>query len=78
VGTLPYGPEFTRKFKKLIRERDNYTCQRCGKTQAQEGRVLQVHHLDHNKMNNDPTNLVASCGLCNIWASHHRDEPFNS
>jgi hypothetical protein len=78
AATMPYGPEFTRKFKHLIRQRDNYTCQRCGKTQEQEGRVLQVHHLDHNKENNDPTNVVASCGSCNVWASYHRDEPFRS
>jgi hypothetical protein len=75
---LPYGPGFTRKFKKLIRQRDNYTCQRCGKTQEQEGRVLQVHHLDHDKTHNDPSNLVTSCGSCNVWASYHRDEPFRS
>jgi hypothetical protein len=75
-ASLPYGPEFTRKFKHLIRQRDNYTCRRCGKTQAQEGRVLQVHHLDHNKQNNDPSNLATSCASCNVWASYHRDEPF--
>lgn len=73
---LPYGPGFTRKFKHLIRQRDNYTCQRCGKTQEQEGRVLQVHHLDHDKQHNDPSNLVTACGSCNVWASYHRDEPF--
>jgi hypothetical protein len=76
TSTLPYGPEFTRKFKKIIRERDNYTCQRCGRTQEQEGRVLQIHHLDHDKTHNDPGNLVTACGSCNVWASYHRDEPF--
>lgn len=76
VGALPYGPGFTRKYKRLIRERDNYTCQRCGITQAEYGRALQVHHLDHDKTNNDPTNLVTACGSCNVWASYHRDEPF--
>lgn len=76
TGTLPYGPEFTHKFKELIRERDNYTCQRCGITQDDYGRVLHVHHLDHNKQNNDPTNLVAACNKCNNWASRHRDLPF--
>jgi len=76
TSTLPYGPEFTRRFKKLIRERDNYTCQRCGITQEEYGKTLMVHHLDHNKLNNDPTNLVTACLQCNNWASNHRDEPF--
>lgn len=76
VGTLPYGVEFTRKFKKLIRERDNYTCRRCGITQEEYGRTICLHHLDHNKFNNDPSNLVVSCQSCNIWAWWHPDEPF--
>lgn len=76
TGNLPYSVGFTRKFKRLIRERDNFTCQRCGITQTEYGRTLQVHHLDHNKDNNDPSNLATACGKCNMWASYHRDEPF--
>lgn len=76
TSNLPYGVEFTRKFKKIIRERDNYTCQRCGIIQKEYGRTLQIHHLDHDKFNNDPANLVVACGKCNTWASYHRDEPF--
>lgn len=77
TGTLPYGPEFTKKFKRLIRARDNYTCQRCGKTRAdQNNRVLEIHHIDHDKFNNDPSNLVTVCSSCNVWLSWHRDEPF--
>jgi hypothetical protein len=76
VGVLPYGAGFTKKFKRLIRERDQYTCQRCGLTQDKHWRTLEVHHIDHNKNNNDPSNLVTSCGKCNIWANFHRDEPF--
>lgn len=76
VATLPYGPGFTRKFKRLIRERDNHTCQSCGVTRAEYGQTLQVHHIDHDKNNNDPTNLVTVCGRCNVWYSYHRDEPF--
>jgi len=76
VGVLPYGPEFTRKFKRLIRNRDGHRCQRCGKTREEQGRTMQVHHLDHDKTHNDPLNLVTACNACNIWASYHRDEPF--
>jgi hypothetical protein len=80
IGYLPYGPEFNRKYKRLIRERDGYKCVRCGMTQEEhkaKHRVgLHVHHLDHDKFNNDPSNLVTSCAACNVWASKHKDEPF--
>lgn len=76
VSRFPYGIEFSPQLKKAIRERDNYTCQRCGITQKEYGKTLEVHHMDHDKMNNDPGNLITSCHPCNIWASLHRDEPF--
>lgn len=74
VATLPYGIQFTRKFKRLILQRDKYTCQRCGKTRSEVQNSLQVHHIDHDKMNNDPMNLLTVCCACNIWFSYHRDE----
>lgn len=80
VSMLPYGPEFTRSFKRLIRKRDNFTCQSCGITQDEYRRILHkaldIHHIDHDRFNNDPTNLVTVCNRCNIWYSQHRDEPF--
>lgn len=76
VGTLPYGPDFTKKFKRLIRKRDNNTCQRCGKTRIENKGTMQIHHIDHDKMNNDPVNLATVCNGCNVWLSYHKDEVF--
>lgn len=76
VSVLPYGPGFTRKTKRIILERDGYRCRRCGKQQSELKRGLQVHHLDHDKNNNDHSNLAAACGSCNVWASYHRAESF--
>jgi len=44
---------------KAIRERDGHTCQTCGATER-----LHVHHIDTNKLNNDPSNLVTLCNRC--------------
>lgn len=71
---LPYHPNFTNGFKKLIRQRDGNKCQRCGKTRKREGKELSVHHIDHDKMNNDPSNLVTVCGRCNTYFSAHRNK----
>ena len=76
VGALPYGPEFTKKFKRLIRDRDKHTCQRCGKTREENGHTMHVHHIDHDKKHNDPVNLATVCTSCNVYLSYHQDEPF--
>jgi hypothetical protein len=60
---LPYSPEFD-KLAPEIRERDNHTCQVCDKKEKENGRALDVHHIDYNKDNNDPTNLISLCLEC--------------
>lgn len=64
TGTAPYGPEFTKRFKTLIRERDGFKCRRCGVAQATLPQALHVHHIDFSKTNNDPANLVSLCPSC--------------
>lgn len=76
ISFIPYGAGFTKKYKRLIRDRDNNTCQRCGATRSKDDKALHIHHLDHNPMNNDPVNLVTACHQCNDWAKQHRGEPF--
>jgi len=51
-----------------------HKCHWCGK-EVSWARGLQVDHLDWDKSNNDPNNLVPSCGHCNI--DRMRDETRN-
>ena len=55
---------FTNKLKDEIRERDNCSCQVCGKTQEDLDYKLDVHHIDYNRKNSTPENLVAVCRSC--------------
>lgn len=48
----PYSVEFDKKLKRQIRERDDYTDQLTG----QYGNI--VHHIDYNKQNCNPKNLI--------------------
>jgi len=55
----PYGVEFNHDLKEAIRYRDNYTCQVSGKTEAELKHKLSVHHIDYDKTNNAPSNLIS-------------------
>ena len=66
----PYGKKFNRILKRQIRERDNFICAICWK--KEDGRAHSVHHIDFNKRNNDPSNLITLCGGCHALTSHKR------
>jgi len=72
LSFLPYPPEFNKKLKRRIRERDGNACQFCGT--KENGRELPIHHIDYNKENNDDFNLIALCDFCNIDANVDREK----
>lgn len=55
-----------------IRDRDEWTCRSCGEQRKRWGHYLHVHHIDGNKLNNDPANLISLCAGCHRQA--HRKE----
>jgi hypothetical protein len=62
----PYGREFNDDLKDLIRKRD-VNCVKCGVTEQEVGREhLQVHHVDFDKKNCRPKNLVLLCDKCHL------------
>ena len=73
IGKLPYPFEFTKQLKESIRERDNHICQLCGKTEQENGRKLDVHHIDYNKDNLDWFNLISLCRSCHTKTSWNRE-----
>lgn len=68
----PYGLEFNKELKEKIRKRDNYECQECHKKQEESKGKLSVHHIDYNKKNNSPTNLISLCQKCHVKTNHNR------
>jgi len=59
-----------KNFKEDIKERDNYGCQNedCWGTSDK----LCVHHIDYNKKNCHPRNLITLCVSCNARANSNR------
>jgi len=59
-----YPMGWCNTLKERIRDRDNRRCQLCGKTAKENGRKLDVHHIDEDKHNLHPSNLVTLCASC--------------
>ena len=63
----PYCKEwYNRDFKEIIFERDNYTCQNTICKRASH--LVVRHHIDGNKMNCCPTNIIVLCRSCSAIA----------
>jgi len=58
---------------KLVKDRDRWICQACGKTRKRWGHKLHVHHIDGDKTNNHPHNLIAICSVCHYHAHNDSD-----
>jgi hypothetical protein len=73
-SSFPYPAEFNEELKESIRERDNRICQMpgCGKTEAENGRNLDVHHIDCNRINCSEENLISLCFDCHNKTKHNR------
>ena len=69
----PYTEEFSKTLKEQIRQRDNYQCQECRYFQKDLGYKLPIHHIDYNKKNNDPLNLISLCKSCHCKTNFNRD-----
>jgi hypothetical protein len=79
----PYPEDWTDILRDSIRQRDNYICQICGIHQDELTnifKVLDVHHIDYDKDNLCPSNLVSLCKSCHIKTNFKREnwiESFN-
>ena len=72
ISFEPYSLEWKKEIKDLIKQRDNYTCQICQKLFSQEDKELHIHHIDYNKKNCLPENLISLCHSCHSKTNHKR------
>lgn len=71
ISCEPYCQDWTKEYKEFIKERDDNRClnPHCYKGNS----VLSVHHVDYNKKNCGPSNLITLCISCNSRANKDRD-----
>jgi len=76
----PYGAEFNERLKEQIRKRDSCRCQECFRHQnelyTKSGRKykLTIHHIDYDKKNNNPENLISLCMNCHFQTNFTRED----
>lgn len=69
----PYPLGWNKTFKEQIRYRDGYECQICRVPEVELIRKLDVHHIDYDKKNIDPSNLISLCIPCHIKTNGSRE-----
>lgn len=62
-----------KALSKKIKDRDRWTCQLCDEQRKRWGNSLHVHHIDEDKTNNHPHNLISLCAKCH-HPVHGKDE----
>jgi len=65
-----YSIDWTQSLRRSIRERDRYICQLCSEQQGEE--AFSVHHIDYDKENCNPNNLITLCRSCHTKTNSKR------
>lgn len=76
ISREPYSFDFNDELKASVRARDGCRCQLCGVPQSKaskDGRALAVHHIDYDKANASPDNLISLCVRCSSKVNFNRD-----
>jgi len=71
-----YSFDWTDTLRESIRQRDDYVCQMCGIHQDElDGwyKQLDVHHIDYDKDNCNPENLITLCRKCHAKTNYNRE-----
>ena len=68
----PYPITWSFSLRESIRDRDGRICQVCGK--SGNGKRLAVHHIDYDKENCKPENLITLCTSCHTKTNSNREQ----
>lgn len=69
-GKTGYPEEWGEPLRRAIKTRDKYRCQNCGVHRNK--RILHVHHINENKSDCNPDNLITLCTVCHQKHHKHR------
>jgi len=72
ISNKPYAWTFNEELKEEVRRRDGHKCQLCGVPQVECKRKLSVHHINYDKRDSDPLNLITLCPSCHSRTNKRR------
>lgn len=72
VSAFHYSQDWTDDLRDAVRKRDGYMCRLCSSHQDNFEAKLDVHHIDYNKENCNPSNLITLCKSCHRKTNHKR------
>lgn len=72
INRSGYSYDFSLTLRHAIRSFYGYRCCLCGKS-MNAGFRFPVHHIDYDKKNSNPENLIPLCNPCHIRTSYNRD-----
>ena len=72
ISKEPYDQNWTPKFRRFIRKRDNQICLKCGIHREKLNESLSVHHINYNKKLTIPQNCCSICRKCNAEVNYNR------
>jgi hypothetical protein len=70
ISFEPYSIDWKESLRRSIRERDRYICKICNKIQGD--RAFDVHHINYDKKNCNPNNLITLCHSCHTKTNTNR------
>jgi len=68
ISFEPYSVDWVDTLKRSIRERYKYICQICNSYGN------NIHHVDYNKKNCNPSNLICLCRSCHCKTNFDREK----
>jgi len=75
ISFFPYCKKFNNEFKERVRDFFERICFLCGKTEVENNRKLDVHHVTYDKKiccNNKISFFVPFCRCCHVMTNGNR------
>jgi len=73
ISREPYDQNWTNKFKRAIRKRDNQICMNCGIHREKLNESLTIHHINYDKKLSIPGNCISLCRRCHTLTNMNRE-----